>query len=88
MNKYITDEFSRKVWIFIIKYKSDVTDKVIQWHKYVTVYFWEFAILTAVYLRNKCITSVSKSKTPDEIFSGKKPYIKHLKVFGCDAFKV
>ena len=32
----ITDEFSRKIWIFIVKYKSDTTDKVIQWHKYVT----------------------------------------------------
>jgi hypothetical protein len=48
--------------------------------------FWEDAVLCAIYIHNRCITSANTTKTPDEIWSGKKPHINHLRVFGCDAF--
>lgn len=50
------------------------------------VLFWEDAVLCAIYIHNRSITSANTSKTPDEIWSGKKPHISHLRVFGCDAF--
>ena len=37
---------------------------------------------TAVYLLNRCPTSSLEKKTPFEVFSGRKPGVKHLKVFG------
>jgi len=49
-------------------------------------YFWEYAVLTAVYIRNRCLTTGHKTKTPEELWSGNKPYIKHLRIFGCDAY--
>jgi transposase InsO family protein len=48
--------------------------------------FWGDAALTAIYIRNRCLTAADTSKTPEEIWTGKKPTVKHMKVFGCDAF--
>ncbi|KAM2677793.1 hypothetical protein EV1_004297 [Malus domestica] len=51
--------------------------------KNIPVVFWAEAVGTAVYLQNRCpITSV-KGKTPFEAFTGRKPGIKHLRMFGC-----
>ncbi len=47
--------------------------------------FWGEAVLTACYLRNR--TPIGpEGKTPEEAFSGKKPGIGHLRVFGCLAY--
>ncbi|KAI5312594.1 hypothetical protein L3X38_041767 [Prunus dulcis] len=51
--------------------------------KGITVIFWAEAVSTAVYLQNRCFTTSVSSKTPFEAFTGRKPGIKHLKVFGC-----
>ena len=40
----------------------------------------------ACYLVNRSPTSALIDKTPQEVWTGKKPSIKHLKVFGCDAY--
>jgi hypothetical protein len=48
--------------------------------------FWGEAVLTAIYIRNRCVTTVDTSKTPEEIWKGKRPTIKYMKVFGCDAY--
>ncbi len=48
--------------------------------------FWAAAVLTAIYIRNRCITSVNETRTSEEIWSGIKPTIKHFKVFGCVAY--
>jgi hypothetical protein len=45
--------------------------------------FWGEAVNTAVYLQNRCVTSAVEGKTPFEAFTGRKPGIKHLRVFGC-----
>ncbi|CAL9029386.1 unnamed protein product [Prunus brigantina] len=51
--------------------------------KGIHVIFWAEAVSTAVYLQNRCFTTSVLSKTPFEAFTGRKPGIKHLKVFGC-----
>jgi transposase InsO family protein len=44
---------------------------------------WAEAIYTAVYLMNRCTTKAVWGKTLFEAWSGRKPSIKHLRVFGC-----
>ena len=48
--------------------------------------FWAEAIATAVYVRNRCTSKVLPSRTPMELWSGEKPNVEHLRVFGCKAF--
>jgi hypothetical protein len=40
----------------------------------------------ACYLANRSSSSVSDDKTPQEVWSGKKHSLTHLKVFGCEAY--
>jgi hypothetical protein len=47
--------------------------------------FWGDAVLTACYLRNR--TPIGpKGITPEEVYSGKKPDIRHLRAYGCLAY--
>ena len=47
--------------------------------------FWGYAVTTACYLRNR--TPIGpKGLTPEEAYSGKKPYIGHLRAYGCIAY--
>jgi transposase InsO family protein len=49
--------------------------------------FWPEAVMTSVFIRNRCLTTGNKmNKTPEEIWSGTKPSIKDIKVFGCNAY--
>ena len=48
--------------------------------------FWAEALSTAVYLRNRSPTKAVKDKTPYEAWSGDRPNVKHLRVFGCIAY--
>lgn len=48
--------------------------------------FWAEAVTTAMYLRNRSPTRAVDGKTPYEAWHGEKPRVKHLKVFGCDAY--
>ena len=41
---------------------------------------------TTCYLVNRSPTSALIDKNPQEVWTGKKPSIKHLKFFGCDAY--
>lgn len=43
---------------------------------------WGEPVHTAVYLLNRCPTRPIDNATPFEMFSGRKPGVKHLKVFG------
>ena len=45
--------------------------------------FWAEALATAVYLRNRSPTKSVSDLTPYEAWSGRKPAVNHLKVFGC-----
>jgi hypothetical protein len=48
--------------------------------------FWCKAVNTAMYIKNRCPTKAFNSKTPQEAWSGRKPDVSHLRVFGCKAF--
>ncbi|KAM1524601.1 hypothetical protein ACFX10_009184 [Malus domestica] len=49
------------------------------------VTFWGYALYTAAYLLNR-VPSKSVSQTPYEIWHGKKPSLKHIKIWGCEAY--
>ncbi|KAK2443673.1 putative mitochondrial protein [Trifolium repens] len=49
--------------------------------------FWGEAVNTAVYILNKCPTKRLKLKVLEEAWSGRKPNVKHLKVFGSIFYK-
>ncbi|BBG98715.1 HXXXD-type acyl-transferase family protein, partial [Prunus dulcis] len=44
--------------------------------------FWAEAVNTSVYILNRCPTKALSKRTPFEAYGGRKPGIKHLKVFG------
>ena len=49
--------------------------------------FWGEAMVTAVYQINRRTTSSNENgKTPYELWTGKKPDVSGMKVFGCNAY--
>ena len=50
--------------------------------------YWQDALDTAVYITNRCVPSSFKDKhmTRYEAWTGQKPSVSHLRVFGCDAY--
>jgi len=48
--------------------------------------FWAEAMDAACYLVNRSPSSALEDKTPQEVWTGKKPSLSHLGVFGCDAY--
>ena len=48
--------------------------------------FWAEALSTAVYLRNRSLTTAVERKTPFEAWTEQKPNVGHLRVFGCAAY--
>ncbi|WP_139158356.1 DDE-type integrase/transposase/recombinase, partial [Enterobacter cloacae complex sp. GF14B] len=49
-------------------------------------HFWAEAVNTAVYIMNRTPTAAVHDVTPEEKFTGTKPDLAHLKVFGCIAY--
>ncbi|CAJ2648156.1 unnamed protein product [Trifolium pratense] len=47
--------------------------------------FWPEAVNWATYVINRCPTHAIKDITPEEAWSGIKPYVHHFRVFGCIA---
>ena len=48
--------------------------------------FWAEAVSNAAYIRNRCPTSAVASMTPQEAWSGRRPNIGHMRIFGCVAY--
>ena len=48
--------------------------------------FWAEAVETTCYPVNRSPSSALEDKTPHEVWTGKKPSLSHLRVFGCDAY--
>uniref|UniRef100_H3HA27 Integrase catalytic domain-containing protein n=1 Tax=Phytophthora ramorum TaxID=164328 RepID=H3HA27_PHYRM len=49
--------------------------------------YWGEAVMTATFLRNRCpIRAISHDKSPHQAWTGKKPPLANLKVFGCHAY--
>jgi hypothetical protein len=50
--------------------------------------FWVRAMETAFYITNRCLSSsLPKGKTPIEMWTGNKPDVGNMKIFGCAAFR-
>ena len=47
---------------------------------------WGYAAEYACYITNRTYTSVTKSKTPFELFHNQKPTVGHIRRFGCVAY--
>jgi hypothetical protein len=47
---------------------------------------WAEAVGTSCYMVNRSPSSVLDDKTPHEVWSGKKPSLQHVRVFGCDSY--
>ena len=57
-------------------------------HASLPVTYWENAIHTAAYIVNRCVPRTLKRRrlTRIQAFTGHKPSIKHMRVFGCNAY--
>jgi hypothetical protein len=49
-------------------------------------YFWAEVVATVVYIMNRTPTMAIHGMTLEEKFTGKKPDVSHLRVFGCIAY--
>lgn len=49
-------------------------------------YLWAELVNTSAYIRNRCPTKVNANKTPEELWSSKKPDVSHFKKIGSRAF--
>jgi transposase InsO family protein len=47
---------------------------------------WAEAVVNAAYTRTRCPSRALPSITPEEAWSGRKPYISHMRVFGSIAY--
>ena len=47
---------------------------------------WAEAVACSIYLLNRCPTKSVKRMTPQEAWSGYKPNVTHLRIFGCVAY--
>lgn len=51
----------------------------------IDVRFWAEAVNTAVYVKNRAPHS-KMAESPEQLWTGKQPSLKHLRVFGCVAY--
>jgi len=50
--------------------------------------FWAEAVNTSVYVQNRLPLKALEDKTPFEAWYGVKPYVEHMKVFGCICYSL
>jgi hypothetical protein len=50
------------------------------------MHLWAEAARTTIYVQNRLSHSALGFKTPEEMFTRKKPEVSHLKMFGCSVF--
>lgn len=48
--------------------------------------YWADAVQTATYIQNRLPTTSFPGSTPYERWTGRKPMISHLRIFGCRAY--
>jgi hypothetical protein len=51
-----------------------------------SMFLWVEAAMTAIYVQNKSPHCILKNMTPEEAFSGKKPIVENLRIFGCPVY--
>ncbi|KAL8502094.1 hypothetical protein ACS0TY_021276 [Phlomoides rotata] len=47
--------------------------------------FWGYALETTTYIL-KLVPSKSVPKTPSELWTGRKPSLRHMRIWGCPAY--
>jgi hypothetical protein len=60
--------------------------KAMMFHQDLPNYLWEEATSTAVYIQNRFPHAILKDETREEVFSGIKPELWHLRIFGCPIY--
>ena len=50
------------------------------------MHLWAKAARTVIYVQNRLSHSALRFKTPKEMYTGKKPEVSHLKIFGCSVY--
>ena len=70
----------RMNWTLIASVRSMLADTKLPYK------FWAESLSTAVYLRNRSPSVAVKGKTLFEAWTGHKPNVRHLRVFGCEAY--
>jgi hypothetical protein len=69
------------------KYRSiEETVKGLMNDQGLPMYLWGEAVMTTIYVQNKSPHRILKDMTPEEAFSGKKPNVEHLRIFGCHVY--
>jgi hypothetical protein len=48
--------------------------------------FWAKAVGTACYLVNRSPSSALNDKNPHEVWTSKKPFLTHIRVFSCESY--
>jgi transposase InsO family protein len=51
-----------------------------------SMFLWGEATMTEIYVHNKIPHRILKDMTPEEAFSGKKPNVENLRIFGCPVY--
>ena len=61
-------------------------------NQHLPIHLWDEAARTSVYVQNRLSHSALGFKTPGEMYTGKKPEVSHLKIFGfpwiCTYFEI
>ena len=52
----------------------------------ISTYLWEEATITTVHIQNRSPHAVLDEKILEEVFTGEKPDISHLQIFGCAVY--
>ncbi|MCI18956.1 retrovirus-related pol polyprotein from transposon tnt 1-94, partial [Trifolium medium] len=50
-------------------------------------HYWGEAVNTAAYVLYRCPTKILKDNTPEELWTGHKPSVKHLRIFGSLCYR-
>jgi hypothetical protein len=50
------------------------------------MHLWAEASNTTVYVQNRSPHKILRNKTLEKILTGKKPEVKHLRIFGCPVY--
>ena len=50
--------------------------------QYLPMHLWAEGARTTIYVKNKSPHRIPGNKTPEEMFSGDKPEVNHLRIFG------
>jgi hypothetical protein len=50
------------------------------------MHLWAKASSTVVYMQNRIPHKIFGNKTPEEVFTEKKPKVGHLRIVGCPVF--